>query len=77
MRNVETFIIFRASTPLVVSVLDVLFLGRQLPDLRSAFCLLALLLCAAGYALTVIDEAAGCAAAGLDHDVIWFRVLYC
>lgn len=50
--NVETFIVFRASMPVVLSVLDYLFLGRTLPSLRSAICLLGLLCGAAGYALT-------------------------
>ena len=30
--NVETFIVFRASTPLAISVLDYIFLGRDLPS---------------------------------------------
>lgn len=33
--NVETFIVLRASTPIVLSVLDVQFLGRKLPNRRS------------------------------------------
>ena len=33
--NVDTFIVFRASTPLLISVADYLFLGRELPSLRS------------------------------------------
>lgn len=41
--NVETFIVFRASTPLLISVADYLFLGRELPTARSWMCLLALL----------------------------------
>lgn len=50
--NVETFIVFRSSTPLLVSVLDYLFLNRELPSWRSFACLLALLLGAAGYVAT-------------------------
>lgn len=50
--NVETFMVFRFSTPLVVSVADYLFLGRRLPSPRSWACLFALLFGAAGYALT-------------------------
>mmetsp|Transcript_31952 Transcript_31952/g.77848 ORF Transcript_31952/g.77848 Transcript_31952/m.77848 type:complete len:316 (-) Transcript_31952:152-1099(-) len=50
--NVETFIVFRASTPILVSVGDWLFLGRELPSLRSAMCLFGLLLGAIGYVLT-------------------------
>jgi syndecan 4 len=34
--NVETFVVFRASTPIVISLCDWLFLGRELPDRRSA-----------------------------------------
>jgi len=41
--NVETFIVFRASTPLIISILDFLFLERELPSKRSWMCLFALL----------------------------------
>eukprot|EP00466_Bigelowiella_natans_P008351 jgi/Bigna1/58136/fgenesh1_pm.56_\ len=50
--NVETFIIFRASTPLALCVLDYIFLGRHLPDRRSACCLLVLGGGAMGYVLS-------------------------
>ena len=50
--NVETFMVFRFSTPLVVSVADYVFLGRKLPSTRSWVCLVALLLGAFGYAVT-------------------------
>ena len=50
--NVETFMVFRFSTPLVVSIADYLFLGRKLPSPRSWGCLLALLLGAVAYANT-------------------------
>lgn len=50
--NVETFIIFRVSTPLALCVLEYQFLGRQLPDKRSAACLVVLLLGAVGYVLS-------------------------
>ena len=50
--NVETFIVFRASTPLLLSVCDWLFLGRELPDRRSACALLGLLATVIGYILT-------------------------
>ena len=50
--NVETFMVFRFSTPIVVSVADYLFLGRQLPGSRSWACLLALVVGAFGYATT-------------------------
>lgn len=49
--NVETFITFRASTPLVLCVCDYLFLGRHLPSARSVTCLFGLLVSSAGYAL--------------------------
>lgn len=41
--NVETFIVFRASTPLIISVLDYLFLGRELPSTKSSLCLVTIL----------------------------------
>eukprot|EP00978_Attheya_sp_CCMP212_P007290 scaffold16948_cov53-Attheya_sp.AAC.5 len=50
--NVETFMVFRFSTPICISVADYLFLGRQLPSQRSWFSLLALLGGAVGYAMT-------------------------
>jgi len=50
--NVETFMVFRFSTPLVVSIADYLFLGRKLPSSRSWACLFALLVGAFGYAST-------------------------
>ena len=50
--NVETFMIFRFSTPLCISIADYIFLGRHLPSARSWLCLVMLLLGAMGYALT-------------------------
>jgi solute carrier family 35 protein len=50
--NVETFMVFRFSTPLVVSFADYAFLGRKLPSTRSWVCLIALLVGAFGYATT-------------------------
>jgi GDP-mannose transporter len=50
--NVETFIVFRASVPLVLSFLDYKFLGRELPGLRSFLCLAGLLLGTTLYTLT-------------------------
>jgi GDP-mannose transporter len=47
--NVETFITFRSSTPLVLSVFDYLFLGRKLPGGRSIFSILLLILSCSGY----------------------------
>lgn len=49
--NVETFITFRSSTPIVLCICDYVFLGRRLPSLRSAICLIGLLVSSAGYAL--------------------------
>lgn len=47
--NVETFIVFRSSTPLLISVFDYWFLGRELPSGRSWGCLALLLIGAVGY----------------------------
>jgi len=38
--NIETFIMIRTSTPIFTSLLDYSFLGRELPDTRSAMSLL-------------------------------------
>ena len=50
--NVETIIVFRACCPLVVSVIEWSFMGRQLPSARSSLALLALLGGCIGYVLT-------------------------
>jgi len=49
--NVETFIVFRASTPLIIAICDWIFLGRELPSFRSFVCLLGLLLGAGTYVM--------------------------
>jgi len=50
--NVETVIVFRACSPICVSFLDYLFLGRELPSRRSTAALLGVLAGAVGYVLT-------------------------
>mmetsp|Transcript_77056 Transcript_77056/g.121677 ORF Transcript_77056/g.121677 Transcript_77056/m.121677 type:complete len:350 (-) Transcript_77056:61-1110(-) len=50
--NVETVIVFRSCSPLCVSILDWLFLGRELPGRRSALSLVVVALGAVGYVLT-------------------------
>ncbi|GIL83513.1 hypothetical protein Vretifemale_12011 [Volvox reticuliferus] len=53
--NVETFITFRSSTPLVLSVCDYIWLGRALPNIRSWSCLVVLLLGSVGYVMVDAD----------------------
>ena len=55
LSNVETIIVFRALAPLLVSVLDALFLGREWPSLKSWGSLGIIALGAYGYALTDIQ----------------------
>jgi len=50
--NVETVIVARACSPLVVSVLDSIFLGRELPSRRSTAALSMIVIGAFGYAST-------------------------
>lgn len=50
--NIETFIIFRAATPIVLSFCDYLFLGRQLPSRRSQLCLITMLVSSTAYVMT-------------------------
>eukprot|EP00557_Chaetoceros_sp_GSL56_P006002 CAMPEP_0176490800 /NCGR_PEP_ID=MMETSP0200_2-20121128/8073_1 /TAXON_ID=947934 /ORGANISM="Chaetoceros sp., Strain GSL56" /LENGTH=369 /DNA_ID=CAMNT_0017888149 /DNA_START=178 /DNA_END=1287 /DNA_ORIENTATION=+ len=50
--NVETVIVARACSPLVVSLLDSFFLGRELPSRRSFIALSLIIVGAYGYALT-------------------------
>lgn len=52
LSNVETVIVFRALAPLLVSILDALFLGREWPSARSWGALGLIALGAYGYALT-------------------------
>ena len=50
--NVETFIVFRASTPLIIGIAEWYLMGRELPNARSTLAMLALLVGAAAYVLT-------------------------
>eukprot|EP00747_Dinoflagellata_sp_TGD_P168784 gnl/TRDRNA2_/TRDRNA2_196001_c0_seq1.p1 gnl/TRDRNA2_/TRDRNA2_196001_c0~~gnl/TRDRNA2_/TRDRNA2_196001_c0_seq1.p1 ORF type:complete len:312 (+),score=42.03 gnl/TRDRNA2_/TRDRNA2_196001_c0_seq1:66-1001(+) len=50
--NVETVILFRSCTPIFVSVVDYLCLGREAPSLRSAGALLVTVLGAVGFVLS-------------------------
>jgi GDP-mannose transporter len=50
--NVETQIVFRAATPITVSVLDFMFLGREMPNKKSMFALFAVAISALCYVLT-------------------------
>lgn len=52
LSNVETVIVFRALAPLLVSILDALFLGREWPSAQSWGALGLIALGAYGYALT-------------------------
>lgn len=47
--NVETVIVFRACSPLCVSILDWIFLGRELPSGRSSLSLIGVAAGALGY----------------------------
>jgi len=47
--NVETFIMVRSTTPLATSLLDWMFLNRELPGARSVIALLVSLIGASGY----------------------------
>lgn len=50
--NIETVIVFRAGTPLIVSALDYALLGRELPSGRSVLALLGMCMSVVGYAST-------------------------
>jgi GDP-mannose transporter len=50
LANVETLIVFRSTTPLLLCVCEWLYLDRQLPSARSTVCLTALFAASAVYA---------------------------
>lgn len=50
--NVETFIVFRSSTPVLISLCEFLYLGRKLPSVRGWLCLSLMVIGAAAYAYT-------------------------
>lgn len=50
--NIETVIIFRAMTPIVVAFMEAFFLGREFPSRRSLFALSLIVLGALGYVNT-------------------------
>ncbi len=50
--NVDTVIVFRCCTPLVVSILEFAFLGRELPNLRSTMSLVVLMVGATGFVMS-------------------------
>jgi len=47
--NIETVIVFRACVPITVALLDYMYLGRSLPNMRSAAALLMIVIGAMGY----------------------------
>lgn len=49
--NVETVIVFRACSPIAVTIIEYLFMGRTFPNLRSSFSLLVVALGAILYCL--------------------------
>lgn len=53
--NVETVIVFRSMSPVIVSVLDYLFLGRELPTMKST---MAMLIIVAGSTVYVLSDSA-------------------
>jgi len=50
--SIETVIVFRACTPILVSVLDYFFLGRELPSRKSFMSLCIIVMGAIGYVAT-------------------------
>jgi len=67
--NVETFIVFRASTPVVIGVADWFILGRELPNSRSCLSMLALVVGAGAYMATDSSYQV--------HGYRWVFIWYC
>lgn len=75
--NVETFIVARCSTPLLLSLADYAFLRRQLPSARSWGCLVTILLGAIGYVACDSTFDVGAAAwLGAWYAVFMFEMTY-
>ena len=68
--NVETFIVFRASTPLLISLADYVWMGRELPNMRSAACLVIILLGAFAY----VKADADFQVTGYSWVMVWYAV---
>jgi len=68
--NVETFIVFRASTPLIIGLAEWHMFGRELPNLRSALSMLALVFGATCYVLTD----ASFIVKGYVWVIVWFAI---
>jgi GDP-mannose transporter len=75
--NVETFVVVRSSSPLLVAVCEWRFMGRELPNARSTATLLLILLGALGYVRNDATLSAGAAAwSGVWMCVFVFDQLY-
>jgi GDP-mannose transporter len=75
--NIETFVIFRSSTPIVISIFDWMCLGRALPSLRSWASLAFILVGAIGYVMTDADfEVRGYAWVAIWYVVFTFDQVY-
>ena len=70
--NVETFIVFRVSTPLVIGVAEWLFMGRELPDWRS---MVAMTISLAGVITYALNDHAF-QVAGYMWVMVWY-VIFC
>eukprot|EP00898_Chlorokybus_atmophyticus_P003001 jgi/Chlat1/3701/Chrsp251S03859 len=66
--NVNTFIVFRSSTPFLIALLDYWFLGRELPSLRSWGSLLAIF----GGAFVYVMAEHGIPSVALGWACLWF-----
>jgi GDP-mannose transporter len=68
--NVETFIVFRASTPLLISVADYVWMDRELPNKRSVVCLLVILMGAVLY----VKSDADFHVSGYTWVMVWYAI---
>jgi GDP-mannose transporter len=68
--NVETFIVFRCSTPIIISIADYVWLGRELPSAKSWATLIGLLCASVAYATTDV----GFDIKGYSFVTLWFFI---
>lgn len=70
--NVETFIVCRSCTPVIISVCDWCFMDRELPNMKSSIAIIGLIAGSIGYA--VFDS--NFFVTSYRWTAVWFTILF-